>query len=161
MRIRNPRHVALVGSLVLLAAWAPSGFADALVGVVHVIDGDTIDIAGQRIRLWGIDAPEGRQTCTADGKPYYCGDESTAALRAIAEQKQAACERKDTDRFGRIVALCRVSGRDIGALMVRQGNALAFRRYSFDYVQDENAARMARAGMWRGEFDAPWDWRRR
>lgn len=135
--------------------------AETIVGRAIVIDGDTIEIGSQRIRLWGIDAPEGRQTCKIGGKPYFCGDNSTVALRAIIGNKELRCERLDTDRYRRIVARCLINGQDIGALMVRQGHALAFRRYSLAYIRDEKIAHDARAGMWRGEFEAPWDWRRR
>ncbi len=125
-----------------------------------MLDGDTIEIAGQRIRLHGIDAPEGRQACRdADGL-YLCGDEATAALTRFLAGRNVACEPRDRDRFGRIVARCLVQGQDIGAWMVRQGNALAFRRYSLDYVADEKAAERAKAGMWRGDFQPPWDWRK-
>lgn len=98
--------------------------------------------------------------CFEEQKPFACGDEATAALRSLIAGKDVSCERIDTDRFGRMVARCRMGTIDIGAWMVRQGRALAFRRYSLEYVNEENAARIARRGMWRGEFEAPWDWRR-
>lgn len=145
-------------ALVLLAFWAVPAYAE-IIGQARVLDGDTIEIANTRIRLWGIDAPEGRQTCQDERGPYLCGDEATEALKSLLGPSPVACEAKDRDRYGRTVARCFVNGQDIGAWMVRQGHALAFRRYSLEYVEDEKAAEAAKAGMWRGQFQAPWDYR--
>ena len=70
------------------------------------------------------------------------------------------CEERDVDRYGRVVAVCRAGGEDLNAWMVERGFALAYRRYSRDYVDEEASARSARRGLWRGDFVAPWDWRR-
>ena len=73
------------------------------------------------------------------------------------------CVERDKDRYGRIVAGCRVGGpkgKDLNAAMVAEGWALAYRHYSKDYVAAENAAKAAGAGLWRGRFIAPWEWRR-
>lgn len=142
-----------------LVATAAVGDA-ALSGRASVIDGDTIEIHGRRIRLFGIDAPESRQLCEADGKPYRCGQHAALALADHIGQRTVRCEQRDIDRYGRFVAVCRVAGEDIGAWLVAEGWALAFRRYSTDYVDEEDAARTARAGIWRGTFELPWEWRR-
>ncbi len=70
------------------------------------------------------------------------------------------CEERDVDRYGRIVAICSVAGEDVGAWLVSQGLAIAYRKYSLDYVDEEEAVEEAGRGMWRGEFVAPWEWRR-
>ena len=140
---------------------APAG--EPTIGRAKIIDGDTIEISRQRIRLHGIDAPEARQTCVAAGKKWACGQNATFGLSAIIERQWVHCRQKDKDRYGRIVAVCNlagVDGPDINAAMVRQGWALAYRRYSKDYVFDEDTARKAKAGLWVGQFVAPWDWRR-
>jgi hypothetical protein len=67
---------------------------------------------------------------------------------------------RDTDEYGRSVSICKNGNTDINAEMVRAGFALAYRRYSNDYVDEENEARNAKRGLWAGEFTAPWDWRR-
>ena len=75
-------------------------------GVVSVTGGDTIEVSGSRIRLHGIDAPESTQTCLAGGKRWQCGRHATRVRRPVA------CEKKDRDCYGRIVAVCRLGDRD-------------------------------------------------
>ena len=85
-----------------------------LSGVPRIIDGDTIRIGNTRIRLHGIDAPEARQTCTiADGTEWRCGQEATNALVRIVGERQVSCSQRDTDRYGRIVAVCRAGSVDL------------------------------------------------
>jgi len=129
-------------------------------GKPKIIDGDTIRIGNIRIRLHGIDAPEAKQTCTAGGIEWPCGREATKALVKAIADRSVSCNRRDVDRYGRIVAVCRAGAINLNAWMVGQGWAIAYRRFSMDYVQDEDEARGARRGLWRGEFVMPWDWRR-
>ena len=70
------------------------------------------------------------------------------------------CRPKDTDRYGRTVAVCLVAGEDINGWMVAQGWALAYRYYSNDHVSQEERASKEKIGIWQGEFQPPWDWRR-
>jgi len=134
-----------------------------LKGRPRIIDGDTIELAGRRIRLHGIDAPEMKQTCTREGKEWLCGQEAIWALARIIEEHWVTCQQKDVDRYKRIVAVCYMAeGQiDINGLMVEQGWALAYRKYSEDYVGQEEGAKASRAGIWAGEFMPPWEWRRR
>ncbi len=125
-----------------------------------MIDGDTIDVGRTRVRLHGVDAPESGQSCIASGARWPCGRRATRALAERLGSRTVICEERDPDRYGRIVAVCRQDGRDINAWLVAKGWALAYRRYSRAYVDEERTARSAREGMWRGEFVAPWDWRR-
>jgi len=131
-------------------------------GMPTVIDGDTLNINGERIRLHGIDAPEARQACTRDDVEWLCGQEASKALRDyLRDQPPLECKQVDTDRYGRIVAKCYTSNDvDIGEWMVRNGWALAYRRYSEDYVSAEENARIAKHGLWSGKFVEPWLWRR-
>jgi endonuclease YncB( thermonuclease family) len=133
--------------------------AAAVVGVASVIDGDTIEIHGQRIRLHGIDAPEASQTCNLDGKPWRCGQASANALAEYIDRRTVTCEPRARDRYRRLVAACSVGGASISAWMVREGWAVAYRRYSQDFVADETAARASRRGIWRSVFIVPWEWR--
>ena len=130
-----------------------------LTGRVRVVDGDSLALAGERIRLHGIDAPESAQTCRASGARWRCGERATRGLREHIGGRTVTCEERDVDRYGRIVAVCRAGGEDLNAWMVERGFALAYRRYSRAYVDEEAAARSARRGLWRGDFVAPWDWR--
>ena len=154
--------VSLLQVLVAAAAmiWTVAAPAAELSGRASVIDGDTIEIHGQRIRLHGIDAPESGQSCQARGEPWRCGQQAANALDRMLEGRAVSCSGRDVDRYGRIVAVCRVSGTDANAWMVDQGWALAYRRYSEDYVPLEIAAQRAQRGLWRGEFIEPWAWRR-
>ena len=89
-----------------------------LTGIPRIIDGDTIRIGNTRIRLHGIDAPEAKQTCTAGGKEWRCGQEATNALVGVIGGHWVACSQRDVDRYGRIVAVCRAGHVDLNAWMV-------------------------------------------
>lgn len=139
----------------------PSSAGEVAVGIASVVDGDTIEIHGERIRLFGIDAAETRQSCEdASGKPYRCGQQAALALADRINQKTIRCEGKTRDRYDRLVAICYLGDEDLDAWMVSQGLALAFRKYSTLYVPEEDAARAAHKGLWAGTFDKPWEWRR-
>lgn len=154
MPMLKPTLIVLL--LVLLPALA---YAD-LAGTAAVIDGDTIEIGGQRIRLFGIDAPEHDQICQAGGSSWRCGQLAALALQSKIARRPVSCTQKDVDQYARIVAVCAVQGDALNAYMVAEGWALAYRQIATDYVAEENAASTARKGIWRGSFVAPWDWRR-
>ncbi len=136
---------ALTIALCLLAIPALADVA----GVASVIDGDTIEVHGQQIRLHGIDAPESRQLCRPDGKPWQCGKDAANALADKIARRPVTCEDMGRDRYKRIIARCTVAGEDLGEWMVQQGLALAYRRYSLDYVDEEAEAQAARYLGWR------------
>lgn len=128
--------------------------------VSKFIDGDSFEIGGDRVRLFGIDAPEGRQDCRRNNQPWRCGNDAAAKLRSLVQGATLRCTPRDTDEYGRSVSVCKNGNTDINAEMVRAGLALAYRRYSNAYVDEENEARSAKRGLWAGEFTAPWDYRR-
>jgi endonuclease YncB( thermonuclease family) len=132
-----------------------------LVGVASVVDGDTLDIRGERVRLYGIDAFESGQRCrTSSGVLIRCGRTSAMAMDAMVTGQTVYCRNKDRDRWGRRVAQCATTQTgDLGAALVAQGWAIAFTRYSQTYVAHEAQARSERRGAWEGAFDAPADWR--
>jgi endonuclease YncB( thermonuclease family) len=133
---------------------------DCLTGRAKVIDGDTIVVADQLVRLYGIDAPELDQTFSWRGQQIACGTMSLAALEALIAGVKVRCEVVERDRHGRLVAKAfSPNGVDIGRRLVSAGWALAYRRYSTDYVAAEDEARKARRGMSRGTFVKPWVWR--
>ena len=153
-------RIPLLALLLVLAGIGPALAQEGLIGVASVIDGDTIEIHGQRIRLHGIDAPESRQLCTRpSGERWRCGQQASLALSDRIGRATVSCQPRDRDRYGRIVAVCFKGNEDLNRWMVANGWAVAYRRYSVDYVADEDAARRNRINIWSGDFDMPWDWR--
>jgi endonuclease YncB( thermonuclease family) len=132
--------------------------ADVVSGPARVIDGDTLEVAGVRVRLFGIDAPEHRQNCGAATSAWACGDAAARRLTALAAPG-VVCSGHEHDRYGRLVATCEAGGIDLGGRMVAEGFAWAFVRYSDAYVATEAEARERHAGLWRGPAEAPWDFR--
>jgi len=138
----------------------------ALIGVlgfVHstlaqtAIDGDTLSLNGQTIRLYGIDAPELKQTCGN----WPAGELAQEALASMLIGHQVICEGKGQDRYGRTLAVCKVDGFDLGAEMIRSGMAWAFTRYSVDYLSQEIEAKTAGRGVHWRDCEAAWDYRAR
>lgn len=149
-----------LAALLVLAAPSVSHAAQPLVGQASVIDGDTLEIHGKRIRLHGIDSPESSQTCIRAGQAWRCGAAAANALDEWIARRVVACQTLDIDRYGRSIARCSVAGADIGAWMVANGWAMAYRQYSKDYVPAEMAARLSGRNIWSGQMQAPWDYRR-
>jgi len=134
--------------------------AQDLVGRASVIDGDTIEIHGHRIRLHGIDAPESRQLCEKNGEEYRCGQQASLALADMVGLSVIRCEPNGVDRYKRIIGVCFKADQDLNRWMVRNGWAVAYRRYSKDYVTDEESASSAGIGIWAGQFETPENWRK-
>lgn len=127
---------------------------------LRVVDGDTFWVGDEKIRLFGIDAPEAGQTCTdAVGATWDCSSWATERLSAVLGAGQLRCRGDDRDRYGRLLATCSVAGRDVGESLVSDGAVRAFRRFSSRYVAAEEAARAAGRGIWAGASQAPWDYR--
>ena len=128
---------------------------------LKIIDGDTIILNSEKIRFYGIDTPEIKQTCTDNyGHTYSCGIRAKLELEKIIGSRKISCIKKTKDRYKRSISICYVDENDINSLMVRSGWALAYRKYSKKYVKDEAIAKLNDAGMWSGKFIAPWKWRR-
>jgi endonuclease YncB( thermonuclease family) len=132
-------------------------------GAARIIDGDSLEVAGVRIRIFGIDAPEARQQCSnSKGEPYACGREATRALDRLIGGRTVTCKPVTHDQYDRDVATCEVVGRDLGDAMVRAGHARDYARHSRGrYAAAEQEARAAKRGIWAGESEAPAAWRRR
>jgi endonuclease YncB( thermonuclease family) len=132
-----------------------------LTGAAAVVDGDTFDLSGTRIRVWGIDAIESSQQCFIGTQGWDCGAEATKALKDRLEGENVACDAQYKDRYGRTVAKCTVKGEDLGAWLVKTGMAVDFTRYSNGaYAAQQTDARARKVGIWRGDFEMPWDWRK-
>jgi endonuclease YncB( thermonuclease family) len=136
--------------------------AEVISGVPRIVDGDTLVIGTTKIRLASIDAPESDQVCLdANRKQWTCGVEARDRLAAHIGNSPIVCVPTGADAYNRTLAICTIGGESLNAWMVQQGWALAFVRYSKQYILDEEAARSAGRGLWSGAFIAPWDWRHR
>jgi endonuclease YncB( thermonuclease family) len=150
----------LVLSQSLEGARGDAGGITTLTGAAVVIDGDTIEIGGQRIRLEGIDAPETAQSCQRrNGEAWACGTEASRALRALLVNGDIACDSRGSDKYGRVLATCFADGKDINAAMVKTGNAWAFVKYSETYLTEQKTAQASSLGVWQGAAVAPWEFR--
>lgn len=146
--------------------------AQPLSGPARVVDGDTLEVQGQRVRLHGIDAPELRQTCSRpefnghtsrmEDSPWACGVSARRHLEDLIARRPVTCRALDKDRYGRVVARCFVGTPhiDLSGWMVFNGHAIAYTKYSRDYVPQETVARGARRGVWAGTFVPPEQWRK-
>jgi endonuclease YncB( thermonuclease family) len=144
-------------ALLFLAAHA---HAADISGPAKIRDGDRVQIGNSHIRLAGVDAPSADQLClNTKGERWTCGVAARDALAHHTANQSWTCHVLRTDHRGLAVAHCDVNGEDIQKWLVRSGWALAYVKFSRDYVADEKAAREAKAGMWQGAFIAPWDWR--
>ena len=146
--------------LMLLVASGSANSAD-MVGQASIIDGDTLEIHGSRIRLWGIDAPESSQLCRGDDSlQYRCGAKAANDLDAFIARRPVNCLPISLDRYGRTVATCSVGGADLGDWLVRNGLALDWPQYSkrkYEFAQRD--AEQAGQGMWAGSYVKPWLYR--
>jgi endonuclease YncB( thermonuclease family) len=173
--VRSPKHL-LIWLLLIAAAAAVAEFTHlfrappsepprptgaAIEGRARVVDGDSLIIGASRIRLFGIDAPEGRQHCRdAQGRDYACGEAARRALLDAIAGREVSCTPVGLSH-DRSVAVCTADGRDLSDAMVRSGHALELHRHSRGrYAAAEREARDARRGLWAGDFERPAEWRR-
>jgi endonuclease YncB( thermonuclease family) len=148
----------LIFAAVMLLTSISVSLSDDLTGQASIIDGDTLEIHGTRIRLWGVDAPESSQLCRGeDSLQYRCGAKAANELDALIAKRPVSCTPISLDQYGRTVATCSVGGVDLGEWLVRNGLALDWPQYSrglYDKVQLE--AEHAGRGMWGGSYVEPW-----
>ena len=152
----------IIAAALLLAG--PAAAEPPLSGTARVVDGDTLEVAGQKVRLLGLDAPESKQVCQRDGQPWRCGDASADALRDIVAGRSVRCDVRGRDRWGRSLAVCYADETDLAREMVRRGMAVAYypkrgiRGPAYD--AEEAEAEAAQHGLWSSVFVPPADWRK-
>jgi len=129
-------------------------------GKAKIIDGDTIHIGINKIRLHGIDAPENKQTCNIGEEIWNCGIKSTKTLRNLILEKEVSCKIIDVDRYKRFIGICFLNKININQYMVQNGWAIAYRYYSSDFIKDEEFARKNKVGIWQGKFQDPYLYRK-
>jgi endonuclease YncB( thermonuclease family) len=139
---------------------AASVRADLLSGPARPIDGDTIEVGGQMVRLHGIDAPETGQSCTdATGAEWRCGEEAGAALARLIAGQRVTCAGDERDAYGRLIAVCRAPDGELNRRMVLDGMAVPFTKYSDDYLAEGIEAQKAGRGLHAGAFRLPEEFR--
>ena len=143
--------------------------ASEIVGFPKVVDGDTIHIKSYKIRLEGIDAPEMKQKCKKPylqilflsfQKDYHCGQISQKKLAQKIAKQKVKCILLDKDRYKRYLAKCFKGKLNLNKWMVRNGYAVAYRKYSKQYILEENFAKEEKLGIWIGSFLEPEKWRK-
>ncbi len=126
---------------------------------VKVIDGDTIHVGKLKYRFLGIDAPEMDQVCKKNQQDIMCGVIAKNALIEKINNSPVTCKIEEVDRYKRLVAECFVKEESLSRYLVRNGYAVAYRRYSIKFVEDEEYAKQNQLGLWSMTFDYPWDYR--
>jgi len=130
-------------------------------GIAHVHDGDTFTVAGVKIRLFGIDAPEMDQNCELrDGSAWACGRWSRDEVRRILNGRDLRCVKQVYDKYGRMVARCYLGEQDLARMLVQDGIVFSYASFSRDYIVDEKAAAVAGRGLWRAKVMSPAEFRR-
>ena len=147
--------------IIILFILSLNAVAGEISGVPKITDGDTVKILNKRIRFHGIDTPEKNQICIKNSKEYNCGKEATNALVKKIDGNSVACKVQDIlDIYKRYIGVCFVGGINLNKWMVRNGYAVAYRKYSKDYNEDEDYARKNKLGLWSGKFIYPEKWRK-
>ena len=144
-----------------LILYSSVSFSEKIIeGKAKIIDGDTIHINKNKIRLHGIDAPEIKQTCKIEDKIWNCGIKSSLALKKLILDNNITCVVSDIDKYNRYIAECFINNQNINKLMVRNGWAIAYRYYSIDFIEEEKLAEKDKIGIWQGKFQDPYLYRK-
>ena len=170
----NKKRYFLVFNIILLFFFltyhARSSQLIIISGIPKVIDGDTIIIKSNKIRLFGIDAPEKKQVCKKIyltifflnfHKEYPCGKVATIKLEKKINNKEIVCKSVGKDKYQRLIAECFKNKTNLNAWMVKNGYAVAYRKYSKKFISQEIEAKNDRLGLWRGIFEMPWEYRKK
>lgn len=153
------RFVSGIVAVIAFAAASDQARAAEISGPARALSGDTLVIEQQRVRLFGIDAPETRQRCWASGVRYNCADQARATLAHLLRDKDIKCRLVRYDAGGQFLGTCTAGALEINRELVRLGWALADRPFTMAYVDEEADAQRRKAGLWMGEFETPWEWR--
>ena len=160
--------IFLINFLLFLFFFIPAN-SEIISGKAITIDGDTIKIKNKKIRLHGIDAPEIKQLCQRTflsififsfQENYKCGEISKKKLEKYVKNNIIKCKVEGIDRYKRILGTCYKNTININSRMVRNGYAVAYKKYSKKYLSAEREAKREELGLWKGKFDMPWDWRK-
>ena len=158
--------------IILFLIFFSNTIAEEISGIPKIVDGDTVHINENKFRLEGIDAPEMRQKCKKESlkisfiigftfyKDYNCGKVSKEKLKSKIRGSEIKCIFTTKDRYKRYIATCYKEKKNLNQWMVRNGDAIAYGRYSKKYVPDEDFAKENKLGLWQGKFMNPEKWRK-
>ena len=150
--------------LALVLSWIPAAAAEISGVVTAVHDGDTLTLStGDKVRVFGIDAPELAQKCLHGDVCVPCGERAREALLALTAGKSVVCVHRGKS-YRRIVGECSVDGVAIGPWMLREGRAVSYNRYlrkadGPTYLDAQNEAMSGKRGIWAEIFIPMEDWR--
>ena len=159
-------------TIIIFLIFSTNILAQEIIGIPKIVDGDTVYINNYKIRLEGIDAPEMKQKCKKEKlkissiigytfyEDYYCGKHSKESLAAKVKGSKIKCISFTKDRYKRYLAKCFKGKINLNQWMVRNGYAVAYRRYSKEYILDEDFAKENKLGLWQGKFLNPEKWRK-
>jgi len=159
-------------TIIIFLIFSTNILAQEIIGIPKIVDGDTVYINNYKIRLEGIDAPEMKQKCKKEKlkissiigytfyEDYYCGKHSKESLAAKVKRSKIKCISFTKDRYKRYLAKCFKGKINLNQWMVRNGYAVAYRRYSKEYIPDEDFAKENKLGLWQGKFLNPEKWRK-
>ena len=159
-------------TIIIFLMFSTNILAQEIIGIPKIVDGDTVYINNYKIRLEGIDAPEMKQKCKKEKlkissiigytfyEDYYCGKHSKENLEAKVKGSNIKCIFFTKDRYKRYLAKCFKGKINLNQWMVRNGYAVAYRRYSKEYIPDEDFAKENKLGLWQGKFLNPEKWRK-
>ena len=154
----------------ILLVTSSTASAETIAGRASVIDGDTLEIEGERIRILDIDAPEMGQLCfkktqSIDEGAWPCGLQAALALTDWIGERTVTCETttmETTEFYKRWLARCTVAGQDVAEWLAASGWAVPDRKCKCDAIRDAaHNARAAQLAIWSSSFTMPWEWRKR
>jgi endonuclease YncB( thermonuclease family) len=149
----------VLAAAIVLAS--PAAVAAEVQGKARILDGDTLEIGGQRFQLYGIEAPALDQVCHRAGQEYACGKVARAVLWALVGGREVSCAPLVAAQGDApTAAICSVGDTSLNESMVAAGWALADPASPVPYGQLQHVAKAARRGLWTGEFDPLETWRR-
>ena len=154
-------QILIFNLFLILISLSTVSSSKTIFGKAKVIDGDTIHINKNKIRLHAIDAPETNQTCKKNSKVWNCGMESTKFLKELIGNNKIECITQGKDQYNIFIGICYKDNLDLNSEMVINGWAIAYKYYSLDYIKEEEIAKSKKAGIWIGEFEEPYEFRKK